>query len=111
MRISKDQVIEGLPAPCARELMRAYQDRKGARSAMEILAVTERDAVRSLERFCAAGYLTAERSRRGKIEWIPTVAGNALAQASLAKPIKRTTADRLLQGVVERAGLYNADPD
>lgn len=43
--------------------------------------------------------------------WVTTVAGNALANASLTKPITRSTAERLLRGVIDRAASYNADPD
>lgn len=43
--------------------------------------------------------------------WVTTVRGNALAMASFLKPITRSKADSLLAGVIERAVLYNADPD
>jgi DNA-binding MarR family transcriptional regulator len=111
VRITKDQMIEGLPAQQARQLMRGYYDPKGAWQAAEILDVSEADAVLHLQRFCSAGYLEASRDASDTAEWVTTITGNALAQASLAKPIKRTTAERHLQGVIERARAYNADSE
>lgn len=111
MRITKDQIFEGLPAEQARHLMRAYRDPTGAWNAAEILDVSEPDAGSALQRFCSGGYLKAEQDPMGRPAWTTTVMGNALAQASFAKPIKRATAERHLQGVVARARAYNADPD
>ena len=41
----------------------------------------------------------------------PSLKGSALAQATAAKPLERSTAKRLVLGVVERAKLINADDD
>jgi hypothetical protein len=43
--------------------------------------------------------------------WSSTIKGNALAQASFGKPIRRSTAERHLVQVVDRARAYNTDPD
>lgn len=42
-------------------------------------------------------------------EWTTTISGGALTMASFLKPMPRTRADALLAGVLERAGMYNAD--
>jgi predicted nucleotidyltransferase len=112
MRVSKDDVICGLPAPAARQLMRAYFDDHSAAVAAEILGLgraAARDQLRVLE---AAGYvrLVEKEAALADERWVTTVQGNALAQASFGKPISRATASRHLSEVVERARAYNADP-
>jgi hypothetical protein len=44
------------------------------------------------------------------VEWATTVRGGALANASFLKPMTREKAQWLLEGVLERASTYNADP-
>jgi hypothetical protein len=44
------------------------------------------------------------------VEWATTVRGGALANASFLKPMTREKAQSLLDGVLERANTYNADP-
>ncbi len=41
----------------------------------------------------------------------PSLEGSALAQATAAKPLLRSTAERLVSTVVERAKAINADDD
>ncbi|MFC3897986.1 hypothetical protein ACFOWZ_41520 [Lentzea rhizosphaerae] len=111
MRLSKDQLVEGIPAEQARELMRIYRVNPGLTEfAVDLLEVGEADAEKLLERFVEAGYLEiAERDRNGVAWWFTTIRGNALANASFAKPITRATAQRHLDGFLERVRTYNAD--
>lgn len=44
---------------------------------------------------------------RGEEHWLLTESGFALSKATFARPIKRSTAERLLAGVIERASEYN----
>lgn len=112
MRVSKNDVICGLPAPMARRLMREYRDEHPVEVACDVLGLGRKAAREQLRAFEAGGYV--ERSERsstaGDDWWITTTRGNALAQASFGKPISRATAARHLTGVVERARGYNADP-
>jgi hypothetical protein len=112
MRVSKDDVICGLPAPAARQLMRAYSDYHSPDLAAEMLGLDPDAAEEQLRELEAAGYLhqTERESAVGDLRWITTVLGNALAHASFSKPISRATAERHLAQVVERAAAYNADP-
>lgn len=112
MRISKDDVICGLPAPMARKIMRAYGgDYRSPYLAAELLDVDVDTAERHLREFEIAGYVkqTDNVAPVGNMRWTTTVQGNALAQASFGKPINRATAERHLTQVVERAATYNAD--
>jgi predicted nucleotidyltransferase len=112
MRVSKDQVICGLTASTARRMMRAYFDDHSAQVAAELLDVDLSGAAEHLRALEAAGYIRRSSANRVTDEplWVTTVQGNALAQASFGKPINRTTAERLLAQVVEKARSYNADP-
>ncbi len=112
MRVSKEDIICGLPAPMARELMRSFSDHRSSDLAAELLDLdleAAEDQLRALE---AAGYVKQidEDSAVGDQRWITTVRGNALAQASFSKPISRATAKRHLAQIIERAASYNADP-
>jgi predicted nucleotidyltransferase len=109
MRVSKDDVICGLPAPQARSLMRLYFNDYTAGVAAEVLGIDERAAERVLRDFEVAGYLARGSARPHCVSWTTTTHGNALAQASFGKPITRATADRHLAEVIERVRAFNAD--
>ena len=112
MRVSKDDMIFGLPAPMARQLMRAYFDYRSPDLAAELLGLDLDAAEDQLRSFEAAGYVQQidKESAVGDQRWVTTVQGNALAQASFGKPISRATAERHLAQVIKRAATYNADP-
>lgn len=112
MRVSKDDVICGLPAPMARKLMRALSDYRSSDLAAELLDLDLGSAEDRLHALEAAGYVEQidKDSAVGNLRWITTVRGNALAQASFGKPISRATAERHLVQVIERAASYNANP-
>jgi predicted nucleotidyltransferase len=112
VRVSKSDMICGLAAPMARQLMRAYYDNRPVEVACDILGVGQDAARDQMRAFEAAGYIElAELTHaRGNDWWVTTVKGNALANASFGKPISRATATRLLGQVIERARAYNADP-
>jgi hypothetical protein len=111
MRVSKKDVICGLPAPTARQLMRVFYDDHSVAVACEVLGLDHQAARDQLCAFESAGYLRqVDRGSTADDErWITTVRGNALAQANFGKAINRATAARHLAGVVERTRTYNAD--
>lgn len=111
MRVSKNDMICGLPAPMARQLMRSYFDYRSPGLAADLLGLDLDAAEDQLRSFEAAGYLEQidKESAVGDQRWVTTVQGNALAQASFGKPIGRATAERHLAQVIERASAYNAD--
>jgi len=112
VRVSKGDMICGLAAPTARQLMRAYYDDRPVEVACDILGVSQDAARDQMRVFEAAGYVElAEPSHaRGDDWWVTTIQGNALANASFGRPISRATATRLLGQVIERARAYNTDP-
>lgn len=112
MRVSKTDVIAGMPAGLARSIVRKFRGREMvAESVAGLLEDTgyEIDAVfAALE---AAGYMERVRTDSdGDIWWDTTIQGNALAMAGFGRPISRPIADRLLAGLLDRARAYNADP-
>lgn len=112
MRVSKDDVICGLPAPVARELMRRYCSSRPVESACDVLGADPAAALSRLSAFEEAGYLKRDdrASSARSASWLTTFLGQALAQASFGRPISRAAARRRVDQVVERARSYNADP-
>jgi hypothetical protein len=114
MRIAKSDTIAGLPAPVARDLVRLYRGGTFVQELADTLlrrnGIEDTDAV--FARMEEAGYLVKADTDDdpGYVWWEATTLGNALAMASFGKPITRSTADRLVAGLLERARLYNADP-
>lgn len=112
MRIAKTDVIAGLPAAAARDVMKLFGRRElPADYARDALArhgiTTPPDAV--VQALAAAGYLRVANERHG-VQWTTTIQGNALGMASFGRPISRKTADRLLAELIQRARDYNAHP-
>jgi predicted nucleotidyltransferase len=108
VRIEKNDTICGLSAPAIREVMRLF----GSPTPQNVL----RKWVASDEVEELAGLLEREgwferRHVGGDSEtwWETTIRGNALAQARFGRPITRTTAERHLHSVIERAREYNDD--
>lgn len=112
MRVSKDDMICGVPAPAARQLMRAYYSDHPGGVARDVLGLSPDAARDQMSAFEAAGYVECRdiETAAGDDWWITTIKGNALAQASFGKPISRATAMRHLTQVIERARGYNANP-
>jgi hypothetical protein len=72
--------------------------------------VSDRQSVTEIARGLAElGLLEVHRRSGGETYWQTTIAGNALAQASFRRPIRRTTAQGHLAAVIERAHRFNAD--
>jgi len=107
MRLHRGDIIEGLPALAARKLMRAYGDGHGILPAMEILRLNQRDAKSMLSKLCGAGYMEINETL-GVTQWVTTIKGNALGNASL-RTVKRQTAESQLHALIDRARVYNAD--
>lgn len=112
MRVSKVDDIAGLQAELARAIVRKFGSReKVAEVVANLLEGTGFEPEAVLAGLEAAGYMRKIRvDNDGDVWWDTTIQGNALAMASFGKPISRTTADRLVSGLLERAQAYNADP-
>lgn len=112
MRVSKTDVIAGLPAELARAICRKFRGRQMvAEIAEELLKGTEFELSAVFADLEAAGYLEKIRvDNHGDTWWDTTILGNSLAMASFGRPISRKTADRLVIELLQRARAYNADP-
>ena len=113
MRLQKTDFVAGVPAAVARDVVRKYRGNpRVAEAATEILTAAGYTDVHGVfAQLQTAGYLEVDSvDEDGDTWWQTTIQGNALAMAGFGKPITRTTADRLLAGVLERAKSYNADP-
>lgn len=105
MRIDANQTIAGFPALDIRRLMRgAVGGQISERQVRERLKCSKPVADDVLATLQRAGFVTPVD---GRIEVSPK--GNALAQATAAKPLLRTKAAQLISELVGRAKLVNAD--
>ena len=122
MMISREQTIAGRPAVELREVMRRLRGRSYTVLGLaEDRRMGEDEARRLIEDLLAAGFVeraehpgisvvgTAENDLpSGVLDfYTPSIGGNALAKARIGKRMERSEADRLLQGVIERAAAVN----
>lgn len=108
MRIARDMTIAGVPAIALRDALRRLGDHWPAEALGSRLGVSKDVAVEVCAQLQAEGYLSPVEGPEGRVYYC-TPQGNALANASAARPIKRSTAEALIQGVIERARAINAD--
>jgi hypothetical protein len=115
VRLQRGVGVAGVDPDVARRLARACHG--GASYPTSVVAtwsqVSRGEADELLARLADAGFLERQvRQWDGEshVEWATTVRGGALANASFLKPMTRGKAQWLLEGVLERASTYNADP-
>ena len=105
MRITSDQTIADYPAVRVRQLIR-----ETARASITIqhvrhvLRCSDSGAASVLNRLEKDGLI---ESVGGRLE--PSTKGRALAMATAARPLRRTTAARLVAELIERARVVNSD--
>jgi predicted nucleotidyltransferase len=104
MRIADNQVIAGLPAIDARQLMRRLGEYITPSRVRQIVGCPSHRANVIVAKLQAEGYIIAVGSY-----WEPTVKGCALCGAKASQPLRRATAKRLIQQILERAYAVNAD--
>lgn len=128
MLISRGQLIAGMPAADARNLMRSMRDVALSVGVVgQIMGVSDERARSVIEDLAGAGFLRSVRlaeSYRFRIRddedgaagtknavelWETTIAGNALAKARLGTPMSRQKAQALLDGLISRAATVNED--
>ena len=127
MLIARGQLIAGMPAVEARELVRSMRDVALSLGVVgQIMGVSDEQARAVVEDLVGEGFLRSVqladshsfRIRDDEDEaagtknaiqlWKTTIAGNALAKARLGKPmLSRQTAQALLDGLIARAVTVN----
>jgi hypothetical protein len=111
VRISKADVIGGLPAETARDLLRRMGfDATTDAVAQDVLGADTETVRQHLAALTDQGFLTASVDEDGVRRWQRTIQGNALAIAKFLRPIPRAKAEQLLSDVIARTSAYNADP-
>lgn len=95
-----------------RQLLRMGTGRDwGVPLAEEVLAVDSQEAARILQQLAEHGFIRrVGADPSGGMLWSNTVRGNALANATAAKPVRRATAERVLREFLSRVGDVNRDP-
>jgi hypothetical protein len=110
MRLTRTDVVVGMSANDARELMRRFRSARPESAISVFVDTGERSDHEIARALHAAGYLGVKwDDLDGETWWETTTKGNALAQASFGRPITRATAQRHLNEVIARARAFNAD--
>src|ERR1022692_1681954 len=105
MRITADQTIADYPAVRDRQLMRETAHASVTlRHVRQVPRCSDSSAARVLNRLEEDGLI---ESVSGRLE--PSTKGIALAMATAARPLRRTTATRLVADLIERARAVNSD--
>ena len=113
MRIVPGQSIAGVDLVGVRDALRRLKDRTFPASSVTDRFDLDPDAAeRLIEALVEQGFLEPDPDRnQDQDRWRLTVQGNALTNATAARPVKRTTAARALAGLLERAEQINADDE
>ena len=103
MRVARTACIAAIPAPLARELMRAYWQERPTADIRYWVPTDPRPESEITQSLAHLELLELRFHSGGEAWWRTTIAGNAPAHASFRRPIKRATAERHLTAVIERA--------
>lgn len=114
MHISKDETIAGYPALTVRAFLRRYRSFEiTVAAAAQDLDAGERQAQQFLCEIESLGLIEAAEAplRDGEPAYSITIKGNALANASAAKPIRRATAELALRQFMTRLARLNGSDE
>jgi predicted nucleotidyltransferase len=113
MRIEKHQMIGDLPALDARRFMQRHRDSVFTADSLKdhFPDISDENLHRTWKVFLEEGYIEFREERDGRPWYELTTKGNALAQASAAKPISRQTAEKKLQEFMERVEQINRNEE
>jgi len=109
MRIVSDQLIAGYPAIEVRDFVRRYRFTGFFTEAAEFdLALSPRAGAVFVNRLVNLGFVRGTGKSNGRKAFGLTSSGQALANASAARPIHRRTAVLVLEQFLERVHLVNS---
>lgn len=113
MRICPDDTIGGVSLVAVRDTLRPVAGRQFTAGRFEDRLGLDPDAAAALcQTLADAGYLEpADDLDDDGPWWQLTLAGGALTNATAARPVRRATAQKAFDGLLERAEQVNADPD
>jgi hypothetical protein len=99
VRLKKHDVVCGLPAADARKVMRLF----GAPKPAYLLREWAKDVDSLAQTLEMEGWFQRHSvAKDGEVCWETTIRGNQV-QASFCRPVRRATAERHLESVIERA--------
>jgi hypothetical protein len=111
MILRRDQRIAGRPAKDVRKFLREIVHLKVACGYVrDVLGCSMDEAQQLLNALQNEGYLVRAGQCQGQELYETTVKGNGLASAKL-RPIARATAERTLEGFMQRVHAVNSDPE
>ncbi|MBX2840492.1 MAG: nucleotidyltransferase domain-containing protein [Flammeovirgaceae bacterium] len=109
MNIDSKQKLFGFPTLTIRNLLRKIsQTDRTIESIADIVNTDIPDATKLVNNLISENYIISI-SRKSKTYFQTTIKGNSYAMATASKPIKRTTAKKLLEGFLERVHQVNSD--
>lgn len=110
MRIDRKELIGGLPSTAVRDFLRAVGTAQwDVAYAAARLRVRPRQAAQVVKQLLELGCVESVSNARGEVLYRRTLTGSTFAQASAARPLKRSTADRKLAEFLDRARRINDD--
>jgi DNA-binding MarR family transcriptional regulator len=112
MRIKSDDTIAGQPILAIRKFLKSCQGYYGHIDTIaEGLKIDTATATQVFQELLREGYIELsdppDAPNRSNDRWNNTIKGNALASATARKPIKRSTADKLIQEFLQRVEEIN----
>lgn len=111
MRIDPAERIAGVPTVAVRDFLRAHADFGfSVERLMSRLGLGRDDAEALIQALVDDGRIEAKDDGNETV-WDTTIAGNALAMASAARPVRREVAEGHLAALLERVEEVNADPE
>lgn len=108
MRIDPQSELAGYAAIRIRNLLLRHATNLTVSSVSKFMDITQAEAYTLLEALVQKGLIEV-KSTEPNPSWCCTDSGVQLAFTSAARPIKRATAERLVNGLLDRANVINAD--
>lgn len=111
MRIDSKDNIAGISILAVRRLLKKkYNSDWTVVGASDVLEISQEETLKLLGELHAQGYIKPVGIRGERQYWRNTIKGNALANATAAKPIGRPKADKAFAEFMERVNQVNQDP-
>jgi hypothetical protein len=107
MQIKSSDEMFGLPVMKLREFFRKYTNDWDVENVMYFFDFDREKADTLMIKLEGEGYIEKGNKFRDKQQWVNSIKGNALAVASAAKPILRTTAEKKVNEFLVRVKEVN----